>query len=589
MSRCFPFPPPGYEKKPKAENLDLLTKEKRKEKHHKKEKKEKEKRERKDKKEKDRSKDKRKEKKERKERHKDRKKDKGIIDKGRSSEDRRAEDRNEGAHNPENLQKVEEGKDSKFAEELGRRIRDNGADNRMLGSITSSVHRKIEQAGGVAHPSLDKNSKVTDKRMFPLPIGSSQRNDGSSNLPIENATNSPYRRIGTITTAASMDQDRSKSHERLTIGIITDQNRNHGTSRSIEGIPGFVNRKSGMEKEKIPEKNLVPNSIIAPAVDNKGKLSANVFASNKRKNDFLGSPVESLTSVRSKPTPTGNSFVQRRIDGMGALPAIDKGRVKGSGMFPPPFSSDQRRNTAIVQPLQKDKKQKVDRQDEATKGLKDSEHEHTAEKNKPKDAYKHTKEEEEKIAEKAAVTENNYIRNLGKKDPIDTLSSKPLAPHKDNTASSIRGVDETSNKRKNLKINGFIQENDVRPNKMLRMAAPSSQPLAGSPLKPDRVLDHKAKEIKGSVKPQQLPDGNGELSSKAPHPDSKYLEQIYSLPKMVPLLQNDDMDWLFYHCDPSHQKPKRRPASEEGIPQVWAQATRIESADVLALPYVLPF
>lgn len=26
MSRCFPFPPPGYENKPKAENLDLLTK-----------------------------------------------------------------------------------------------------------------------------------------------------------------------------------------------------------------------------------------------------------------------------------------------------------------------------------------------------------------------------------------------------------------------------------------------------------------------------------------------------------------------------------------------------------------------------------
>lgn len=82
MSRCFPFPPPGYEKKARIENEDLLKKEKEKEKKHKKEKKDKdkdkdkEKREKKEKKEKDKSDGKHKDKKDKKEKHRDKKKEK---------------------------------------------------------------------------------------------------------------------------------------------------------------------------------------------------------------------------------------------------------------------------------------------------------------------------------------------------------------------------------------------------------------------------------------------------------------------------------------------------------------------------------
>lgn len=63
MSRCFPFPPPGYEKKIRTDEADPLVKDKYKEKKHKKDK---EKREGKEKKSKDRSKDKQKERKEKK-------------------------------------------------------------------------------------------------------------------------------------------------------------------------------------------------------------------------------------------------------------------------------------------------------------------------------------------------------------------------------------------------------------------------------------------------------------------------------------------------------------------------------------------
>ncbi|XP_078447527.1 uncharacterized protein LOC144716287 isoform X2 [Wolffia australiana] len=98
MSRCFPFPPPGYEKKPQSSSLHLLLKKKEKEKELKKEKKDREKkdgRERKDKdRDKERSKDKNREKKSKKEkrRDKDKKKDKEKDKKGKRDEDHRKED-----------------------------------------------------------------------------------------------------------------------------------------------------------------------------------------------------------------------------------------------------------------------------------------------------------------------------------------------------------------------------------------------------------------------------------------------------------------------------------------------------------------
>ncbi|CAA6668210.1 unnamed protein product [Spirodela intermedia] len=106
MSRCFPFPPPGYEKKPQSNNLDLLLK-KKKEKEHKKEKKDREKKEGRERKErdrdKDRSKDKNREKKDKKEkrRDKERKKDKDKDEKGALFERKDEDRRTEGLHKAE--------------------------------------------------------------------------------------------------------------------------------------------------------------------------------------------------------------------------------------------------------------------------------------------------------------------------------------------------------------------------------------------------------------------------------------------------------------------------------------------------------
>ncbi|KAK8967060.1 hypothetical protein KSP40_PGU009577 [Platanthera guangdongensis] len=599
MSRCFPFPPPGYETKFKAENLDLLTKDKVRKKKHKKEKKGKDKKEHKEKREKDRSKDKHKEKKDRKEKRKERKKHK-EIDKGRTPEDSTAETRTEGQHefNVREILQEEGGKDSKFAEELGRRTRDDGAANRLAGSITSSIPCPLEM------------ERSSDKKAFLVHnIGSAQGNYGSC-PPVESFTNPLQRRTENISTATSMENERSKMHERPPFVINTMPNRNHGIPRP-DGISWLVNRKTecpiaGMEKEKSGEKNTIPNSIVSPL--ERGQLGARVVAwssTSTQRNNHMGLAVENH-SFRSKTEDIHDPSVHSRMDVVCAVPSIEKERVKGREMFTPQLSFEQRTKATVGQPVEKDRYQKLDgkdadenRKDEYRKGVKDSD----SEKSRAKHTDKHSNDKEkwEKIAKFEKIEQRNFV----KKDQVDTLSSKPLAPHKENTA-GIKDA-ESMKRRNDTNTNGFIHENDARPSKMPRLFQsstptdpPFSLPLKDGAMnnskKPDRTLDNNEKKINGTGKSHlQAIDGrppadrgpleNGDVALRSPHPDSKYLPHIYTVPKTEEMSEIDDMDWLFNCCD-SRQKPTPK---HEHAPLVWAEALWIDSADVLALPYVVPF
>lgn len=77
---------------------------------------------------------------------------------------------------------------------------------------------------------------------------------------------------------------------------------------------------------------------------------------------------------------------------------------------------------------------------------------------------------------------------------------------------------------------------------------------------------------------------------KPPHPDTKYLSQILSVPN-VEWSDFDDQEWLFSCKDSRGKKPRLELDSSqfEGVDQVWAEALRVESADVTALPYVIPY
>lgn len=80
-----------------------------------------------------------------------------------------------------------------------------------------------------------------------------------------------------------------------------------------------------------------------------------------------------------------------------------------------------------------------------------------------------------------------------------------------------------------------------------------------------------------------------EASAKPPHPDTKYLGQVYSVPKVEQWSDFDDQEWLF-GSNVSQERKSVVKSSEVGeTPQVWAEALHIEPADVFALPYVIPY
>ena len=70
-----------------------------------------------------------------------------------------------------------------------------------------------------------------------------------------------------------------------------------------------------------------------------------------------------------------------------------------------------------------------------------------------------------------------------------------------------------------------------------------------------------------------------------PHPDIKYLRQLYSIPPAQDFSDFIDQDWLFSQ-DCEVLKAAAFQAAESD--QVWSDAQLIDTADVIALPYVVP-
>lgn len=93
-----------------------------------------------------------------------------------------------------------------------------------------------------------------------------------------------------------------------------------------------------------------------------------------------------------------------------------------------------------------------------------------------------------------------------------------------------------------------------------------------------------------SSSPSLQVNEKSEPSVKPPHPDSKYLSQILCIPKMVEWSDNDDQEWLFNSNCLEPKNPKVASCSGiEWTHEVWAEALQIESADMLVLPYVIPY
>ncbi|CAH2054664.1 unnamed protein product [Thlaspi arvense] len=473
MSRCFPFPPPGYEKKIRNDDADSLTKEKqKKEKKHKRDKKDKEKKEGKEKKDKETSKDKQKERKEKKEKHKDRKDKDRDKEKSRTSEDKR----NVGVGDREKLvtntlQSNGNG-ESKFIQDLARRIRDEEA-------TESRSPRKIDLPCGVAENNIScsfpqtNHTRVNEKRI-----------DTHRDFAMEKKPENAVRRLSSCTDQKGAEDKVKKPVEKQ------DQSKNHG-------------RESVTKSDK---------------------------------------PLDSEGLKKSEPKFTTHRSSQEKKE--------DK--------------------TEVIHRTSQEKLNCV--------------------------------EGGHRLKERDAETRNLKVQDL----------SKPSV--KNLTAEGIIG------KRKDLEPNGLLYENGSRPKKIQKpVASPISSVENGrnlgscqTPPKPvselqgtlrnPEVKEHKINGFIDSQEAKSRPTissvkvkENGETSAKKrPHSDLKYLDQILNVPNREELheIDDDEQEWLFGQSGVKLLKKQRTdstPTSVDDTLQVWNQALRIESADTIALPYVVPF
>lgn len=524
MSRCFPFPPPGYEKKARTDDADLLKKEKHREKKHKKEKREKEKKEGKEKREKDRGDGRHKEKKDRKDKHRDRKKDKEKDrekekDKNITSDEKRLASEFEG-FNAEKLSQKE--------------VRDR-----------------------------DKNSVSNEKRFAGQLVGyNEEKLTQSSHLGEGNKDSKFLQELGRRIRA----EDGGNGNQLVEKFTGTDRRKDEAMARLVAKDVSI--RTEGKEKNK-----------------------------DKRGED-------------------------RKIDGQGVR---DESRISGNSVAQSLAGTGLHRLEGTPKPLEK----KIERRMEAKEKTKDKEgDDKRGDKRKDRDREKKSqgkekdrdkekrKEEKEKEKIEHKNKELDKSKESNKDDVTVTHNIKTSHLHKDSNKSAA--TEGNHRKRKDSDTNGFLHVNEVKPNKLPR---PTSHPLIenGRKLEPCQTSilitsdrqggtannlkvenkEHKLNGIIGaqpfsvaSTKPLSVAsqaDQIADASKKPPHPDSKYLSQVLSVPKMEEWSDFDDQEWLFSSSISQSEKPKMGSSGGDETPQVWAEALQVDSADIYALPYVIPY
>ncbi|XP_019445479.1 PREDICTED: myb-like protein X [Lupinus angustifolius] len=570
MSRCFPFPPPGYEKKARTDEVDLLKKEKHREKTHKKEKKDKEKKEKKEKegrdgkdKEKKDKKEKRRDKKKEKDKHKDKGRD-GDKSKIGTSDDNgfpgKAVDSNAGEPHQNEINQSDK-KGIFFVEKLtkqhtshnGEKARENNhlADNKDSKFLFEFDRRIKDNNGGAGNQLVQKFSNTNNHR----------NDDGTVKLVAKGSDAWP----GSKEKLKDMDLDAKKIDgkgiraEVRPIGNATFQNHAGNFHPRVDGMPGLL------------EKNF--DRTMEAAVEGKGMVKGK--KDDERKEEKVK---------------------EKKDEG--------KDRVKEK-------KDDKRRD------------RKKDKEKKEKKG-------HGKDKDRDKE-----KKKEEKAKEHTELknTDQNNLKESNKVAPTGLNSFTQVSKNSHENAVSAENI----RKRKEIESNGVPRANGNWPNKMPKPSPSHPFTENGKILEPCQVsvpnascrpgvttsvkLDNKECKINGFVKapppiaassnkaqiatgptvplteaPAKPPDPDVKFlsqvtkaSAKPPHPDTKYISQVYSVPKMEAWSDFDDQEWLFGSSSSQERKPVVKSSDVGDMRQVWAEALHIETADVYALPYVVPY
>ncbi|KAJ9153983.1 hypothetical protein P3X46_027365 [Hevea brasiliensis] len=538
MSRCFPFPPPGYEKVMR-DDVDLLKKEKDREKKHKKEKKNKEKREGKDKekREKDRSDGKLRDKKEKKDKHR-----------GKKERDR-----------DKDKDKISAPDAKRLPGQSERNIGDKTPDEKKISGKSEINSGEIFIQKGKERD-LDRKSISDEKKFAGQFSGYSERASQNSHL-----TEQPK-----------------------------ESNFVHEVSRRTRDEVGGIG------------KQLVENIISADA------------RKDERMVRFVANTTGTLADSKEK---------NKRGDEQGIR---DESRFSGKAIASILPGTVQTKIDKTPIRLEKDFEKRIEGKE--TNKQKEGDDRH-GDKQKDKDKGKggQGKDKEKKKEEKAKKKNEHKIPELDKlkeNNKVDhTAIHNAKASHlpKENTKSGV--TEGNPRKRKDSDTNGFFNANDIKPSKMPRPT--SSHPLMENgkiletpqtsiPLISDRhravnnlkvdgkeckingVIEAQASSIASATQPLSIPTAKSLLTTaqadqiakvfrKQPHPDTKYLTEVLTVPKIEEWCDFDDQEWLFQGRDSQSKKPKMGSFGVDEAPHVWSEALQIESADVCALPYVIPY
>lgn len=557
MSRCFPFPPPGYKRKTITDDPDLLKKEKDKEKKHKKEKRDKEKKEAKEKREKDRSDDKHREKRDKKDKHKDKKKDK---------EKHRDKDKN---------------KTDSFVPD-GKRV---------VGLPGPEVPISSEKTNYRAN---DRSAALVEKRAAGLSASQNGELVGKNNHVAPETKSFKY--------APELGW-RSTDEQKRTINQTPD--KNVVTERKKDGVVKLAG--------KSPK----------PLVDGKERSKVDGRTDDRG----VSGEVRSSGGTRA---PNSVGMVQNRVGGA-ARPMekkIDQ-RVEGREKI-----REKEGNDAKVDKRKENDREKPIHKENDKEGEKRKE-----EKVKATNEQKHVEQPRMEHGSKNHLLKSS-VKDGSKKD-FSGAQSTGLQNIPRNSNHSSTAVNNLG-KRKDIGLNGIYDEHTIGPNKLARTTtsthptamengrslepcqnsvalAPATQrpPVTlkvgptrsslevGPARSPDDTQRPTPTNIKVEAKEQKI---NGMISrpsqsttkadrkadappapiARPPHPDTRYLSQVLSVPKLDEWTDFDDQEWLFSSSSQTWKKPEVVSSVDDIAPQVWAKALWLEPVDIHALPYVIP-
>lgn len=607
MSRCFPFPPPGYEKKTRPdEDAKFLIKENPSEKKQKKDKKDKEKKERREK-DKEKSSEKHREKKEKKHRHKDKKEKSSNKEEKKTLEEERivalSDHKNSEKFSLTGL-RVGETQNSRLLVDLGNKVRkDNGGKEMQI--LERITNRDLASPG-----------KLWEHKIGVLDDGSQTFKDKREKKGIPNGQTVKINGIGFannfVHSFPPKDQKNIEGNS-YQEDKVTEQQKEQKDTKKHKGADGRGEKDKGgdrekkskskdkdrkREKEKAKElSSLMPSKLGEHhnnATDFKNDKGSYLFKETNVQNGILrkrkepemdglvnGHEIQNnklprLVSSSHQVIQTGNTI---EPSSMGNQLNLEKEATLQKHMPNVKFST----SVSLVENGRKLEMTHIpiniatEKQEAVSKHVKASDNLSCL---KPPSGTGRNSESCQADGsftelEQGVVTNNTKDRKVWSMQPVAENGRKLGSSQFNNLNAAERKAAACNTKlsEKGSRSNGFVVPNlDERASK-INGSVELKKPSACSMDMPSARLEHK--EIV-------------EKCMKPPHPDAKYLSQVLSLPK-VEWSDVDDQKWLFSREDHQAKNPKYISPGIEESEQVWAEALRIESADVIALPYVIPY